>query len=80
MDSTAERTLEDTVWRMQDELGADHPRLELPLLAIAALAAERGSMVRARAIVRRVLAMRILRLGPEDLGVRALASLAFQAT
>ncbi len=70
------RSLEDDLLRLQDEVGPDDARLEPMLLEIAREDRSRGRPVRARALVRRVIAMRSARLGPSDPGVQELVALA----
>jgi hypothetical protein len=76
MGKTTEDSLEDRLWKLQREVDPDDIRLEPILLAIAELDRQGGRLVRARALVRRVMAMRSTRLGPFHPSVQALAGLA----
>jgi N6-adenosine-specific RNA methylase IME4 len=65
--------LEDAFWKLQEELGPDHVRLEPLLLEIALRERRSGRIIRAQAIVRRVVAMRRARLSSEPPTVVACA-------
>lgn len=70
--AVADAMLSEAFLALQDELGPDDERLEQPLLEIAELCERRGRIERARAILRRVLALRTARQGPDAPSVRAL--------
>jgi hypothetical protein len=72
MGNAPEDSFEDVFWRLQEEVGPDHVRLEPLLLEMADRDEERGRFVRARALVRRVIAMRSARLGSDHPTVRSL--------